>query len=220
MTETHDPASDDAARGESNAQGAPGDLVQGIRERGARRRRRLPLWLWVALLFSLVPTLGGALAWCVGGQIPEVHEVRVERTLAAPVDEVWDALVDVEAYPAWRDVLASVTLLDPGPPGPVWREVWVGSKNESITLQTIAAERSQRWEIRVIDTSESFGGTWVFTLTPEGNATRVELMERGAIPGNVARFVMHRMVPGGVAYYADLWLSSFEARFAASSPER
>jgi uncharacterized protein YndB with AHSA1/START domain len=206
------PPSVDGASDVGDAARAPAGVLDAVRERGARRRRKLPWWLWFALLFSLVPTSMAAAAWILGSRLPVEHEVRVERVFPMEAEVVWEALTDVREFPQWRTQIERIDLLDPGPPGPVWREVWTGSRTEALTLRTERYEKPHLWEIEVIDATDTFSGRWVFELRPaeDGSGTHVSLTERGAIPRVFVRFAMYYLVPDGMAYYPGLWLEEFE----------
>ncbi|MCV7198098.1 SRPBCC family protein [Mycobacterium angelicum] len=100
-------------------------------------------------------------------------EIHLERTIAAPVEEVFDWLADPVNLTAAPLVLTSAYAKDSSPGAGAVREVTcVGPRfREHIT----AYDRPHSYSYLIVESFPPFnhqGGT--LTFTPSGNATRVE----------------------------------------------
>ncbi|WP_206054087.1 SRPBCC family protein [Nocardioides iriomotensis] len=108
--------------------------------------------------------------------------------VAAPVDRVWEVLVDVERWPEWTDSVSSVRLLDTGP-------LAVGSRVQvsqpriptgEYTVTALEPGSSFTWEQR--QPGSRVSAHHACTPLPDGG-TRVELavVMSGALGGVVGR---------------------------------
>jgi uncharacterized membrane protein len=108
--------------------------------------------------------------------------------VAAPADQVWDVLVDVERWPEWTDSVSSARLLDSGP-------LAVGSRAEisqpriptgTYTVTALEPGRAFTWEQR--QPGSKVVAHHTCAPLPDGG-TRVELgvVMSGALGGVVGR---------------------------------
>ncbi len=115
-------------------------------------------------------------------------DVRTRIDVGAPVDRVWDVLVDVERWPEWTDSVTSVRRLDPGP-------LAVGSRVEvsqpriptgTYTVTAVDPGRAFTWEQR--QPGSTVSAHHECAQTPDGG-TQVELrvVMSGAVGGVVGR---------------------------------
>lgn len=140
-------------------------------------------WLLVAVgaLLAL-----GALVYVIGGLLPQSHAATVRTRIGHPPAEVYAALEDVRASPAWRSDLREVEVIS-GPGEPLrWRE---NGKYGSITFEREDARPGQRLVGRIADTSQGFGGRWVFQLAPAADGTELTVTEEGEVYSPLFRFV-------------------------------
>lgn len=92
------------------------------------------------------------------------YESEVE--LAAPMDEVFEVLVDIEGWGDWDPSIRTVLALDDGPPAAGSRhEVTVGFYGKAIEQvhEIIELEEPSRL---VVETSGRASGRWTFDLSP------------------------------------------------------
>ena len=129
----------------------------------------------------------GVLAWGVGRSLPPDHSVTVVDTLAAAPDSTWDALTDVWAYPQWRPGVDAVEIiaLDGRP---AWREQ--GPSGE-FTFEIVDVDPPHHMVTRLAGADLPVGGTWSWSLRPEGDGTIVEVREEGTIRSPIQRFLAH-----------------------------
>ena len=140
----------------------------------------------IAILAVLVVAIGFAL--------PERHRAVVRAHYAQPADLVHHAIVDVAAAPRWRSGVDSVQILVQEPL--TWREYgdW-----GTLTMEMVEASPS-RIVTRIADTSQGFGGTWTFEVTPDVRGTTLTITEDGEVYHPILRF-MSKFIFG---YYAGL----------------
>lgn len=139
-------------------------------------------WVFRALAALIALVL---LVVLVGYLLPRDHVATVEARLDASPEEVWAALTDVDAYPAWRRGVERVERLAAGDELPAWREV--GSSTMRLGVE--ARDPGRRWVVRILDEDLPFGGTWTYRLEPEGGGTRITLTEEGSVHNPIFRFV-------------------------------
>ena len=94
----------------------------------------------------------------------------------APPEKIWNALIDAENYPTWWKSIRRVETIAPGEPngiGRTTRTTWQTFLPYGFTFDT----RVTRLEWQHSLALEAFGeltGKGLWTLTPAGNATRVQ----------------------------------------------
>ena len=135
-------------------------------------------WIAGVLLLLAVVVFG------VGALLPEQHTAIVRAVVPSPLDSVYAALADVEASPAWRSDLDSVRVLSQSP----LRWVEHGEFGP-ITYARFIEAPPGRLGTRIEDAGGAFGGRWVWGLEPEGDATRVTVMEEGEVYNPAFRFL-------------------------------
>ncbi|NHC16105.1 type II toxin-antitoxin system RatA family toxin [Motilibacter deserti] len=103
--------------------------------------------------------------------------VDVEMTMHAPVQQVWDAVVDVESYPRYMETVKSVKELRRLPDGSretEWSVLLKGSTLEWVERDVVLeGERKVVFEQTDGDL-EVFEGEWTVTEQPDGTV-RVRL---------------------------------------------
>ena len=140
-------------------------------------------WALIAVgtLVLLVVIIAG-----IGYTLPVAHTARRSATLRAAPADVWAAITDVTAYPAWRGDVESVEVLAPVNGRQSWRET---GTNGTITYATERVDPSTRLVTRIADTDLPFGGEWEYELSPDGAGTRLVITERGEVYNPIFRFV-------------------------------
>jgi uncharacterized protein YndB with AHSA1/START domain len=115
-------------------------------------------------------------------------EQRISVDVAAPVERVWEVLVDVERWPEWTDSVSSARLLDTGPLA-VGARVQVSQPRiptGEYTVTALEPGSSFTWEQR--QPGSTVSAHHACTPLPDGG-TRVELtvVMSGALGGVVGR---------------------------------
>ena len=144
----------------------------------------------------------------VGALLPEEHTATSHATINAPPDSVWDALTEVEEFPAWRDDVGRVELMPPRDGHRMWREI---GKHDAVMYEEVEAERPRRLVARIADPSLPYGGSWTYVVAPERDGSRVTITEDGVVRNPVFRFVS-RFILGHHATQ-DAFLRALGRRF-------
>lgn len=123
-------------------------------------------------------------------------QVTVERRIAAPTAQVWEALTDVEASPRLVDGIERVEMLN-GPPfdvGTRWRETRrMFGKEATEEMYVTACEAPERYVVEA--DSRGVHYTSEFTLAPEQDeATTVSLAfssetDKQSLTGTMGKFL-------------------------------
>ncbi len=156
---------------------------------------RFLVWTGVALL-----VLAG-LVVLVGWLLPATREGRAEVVIAAPPARIVAVIADVEAQPDWREGIAAVEQTAEG-----WVEVT--ARGERITF---LAEEMGEAGIRLRFTSDAgYSGSWEAALVPDGDSTRVSVVERATMPSPLGR-ILARLLFDPEAF-ATTYLAALKAR--------
>lgn len=162
---------------------------------------------WLAIILGgLIILL--ALIWIAGSSLPREHRAASRITLRRPVDSVWAVVRDPMALKGvWRE-LTSVSQHTDGQGREVWEE-----KVGGFDLRLIVAE-SQPPERLVMNVDSppgaSFGGRWVYQLSPTAGGTTVQVAEEGWI-GPAPFRLMSKLI--GYHRSVDGYLSALAAKF-------
>ncbi|MBW8752154.1 MAG: SRPBCC family protein [Propionibacteriales bacterium] len=110
------------------------------------------------------------------------RELRAETTIAAPPDQVWEALTDLRRMPGWSPELVRMVPLKPG--GLKVGQHYLGlNRRKAVvwpTRSVVAAVedgRSLAWDTR------SSGARWIYELEPESGGTKV--VHRRPVPRRI-----------------------------------
>ncbi len=164
-------------------------------------------WLLLAGSILVVIIL---VALVIGWSLPVKHSASRRATFAAPPEAVWTAITDVDAFPQWRSDVKNVERL----PDRDGRASWVeDGSNGRIAFAVERSEPPRLLVSRIADPHLPFGGTWMYTLTPESGGTTLVITEDGEIYNPIFR-VLSRFVFGYEATMAS-YLASLETKIAA-----
>ena len=140
---------------------------------------------WVLWTLAALAALVAVVA-VIGWLLPVKHEATRNAYINRPIDRVYADISDVEAYPSWLEGV------------------------EPVKVEIEEAVAPSRFVTRIADPDQPFGGTWTFTLAPEGAGTRVTIVEHGEVYNPIFRF-MSRFVFGHTATM-DAFLRSLANR--------
>lgn len=116
----------------------------------------------------------------VGWLLPAAREGRAEAVIAAPAAAVVAVIADVEAQVGWRTGIAAVERTAGG-----WVEVT--ARGERITF---VAEEMGEARVQLSFASDAgYSGTWEAVLTPEGQGSRIAVVERAVVPSPLGRIL-------------------------------
>lgn len=134
------------------------------------------------IVLILVALIG--LVFLIGSLLPVAHTAIVRADYGVTPVEVLNAIADVEASPAWRDDIDSVTVLQRDPLR--WRE---SGKFGDLTFEREAFDPERRIVARIADTSQGFGGTWTYEVEPTATGTALTVTENGEVYNALFRFM-------------------------------
>lgn len=137
----------------------------------------------------------------IGWRLPSVREGRAETVIAALPEHVLSVIADVEAQPDWRAGIARVTRTPEG-----WEEVTARGE----TIRFVAEEMDvQRIRLRFLS-DRGYAGTWEARLAPEGDGTRISVVERAEIRSPLGRILARLMFDPEA--FATRYLAALKAR--------
>lgn len=134
----------------------------------------------------------GLLVFIVGGALPRDHVASVRARFAQPPERVYATIADVEASPAWRSDLERVDVLSADGEPLRWRET---GRFGVLTFVREDEVTNRRLVGRIADTSQGFGGRWIYEIEPAEGATLLTITEEGEVYSPIFRF-MARFVFG------------------------
>lgn len=135
---------------------------------------RFLVWICVALL------LLAGLVFLAGWLLPATREGRAEVVIAAPPAQIVAVIADVEAQASWRAGIAAVERTGDG-----WTEVTARGERISFLAEEMGEAR-----IRLRFASDAgYSGTWEAVLVPEGDGTRISVVERAEVPSPLGRIL-------------------------------
>lgn len=120
----------------------------------------------------------------------------VHATIAAPVEDVWDTLVDVRTYPQWLVGARRIRAVDDGWPAPgtaFHHEVGVGPIRIADRTRSVAVDERRRLELDV-RARPAMHGTVTFELRPTPEGTEVTLEEHPIGPYRLLAPVMAPLI--------------------------
>lgn len=183
-----------------------------------RRKSRVGIWVAQGLLTLL---LLGAIAfgalWLIGSKMPEESTVTVAVLIAAPRAEAFRIAASPSEYPTWRPEVTAVEMLEPSDGNIRWREEWGDGPPVELILTDYVQDELLR--VRIVDTTNTFSGTWTFSFSDQEGRTRVEINEVGRIPNPVIRLLARKFSPGGPEHYPRLWLTRLTEALGDENPE-
>lgn len=141
------------------------------------------IWKWGLVTVGILVAVA-AIIYIIGVVLPPGHVARAERLIPLNVEATAARLRDVRAYPSWRGEI-DLEILSEDPEGVSYVETQDG---ERITYRLTEPEPGRRFVATLIDPSLPFGGHWTITLTPQGEATMVQIEEAGEIRDPLYRF--------------------------------
>jgi len=163
----------------------------------------------LALLVLIVAVLG--IAWLDGSTLSYDHSASVTGTVNAPPATVFAKIADVAHGPEWRPQVQSVTVASATPGHEVWTEDL--GHGQQMSFLAVRNEPNIRRDVKLDDAGASYGGTWVYELSPgpTPGTTTLKITENGYIKPAIYRFVMKHVI--GMTYNLNIYLKNMQAAF-------
>jgi uncharacterized protein YndB with AHSA1/START domain len=160
-----------------------------------------------AVLLLLV--LAAVIVYADGARMPVNHSVSVTGVVNAPPEKVFGLIANVAHGADWRAGVKSVSTLMPDN----GRDHWVEHlrHGQYMTFLATRTEPPTRREVTLDDPRASYGGTWIYELSPgpSPNTTTLHITETGFIKPPIYRFVMNRVV--GSTHNLDQYMKDIQA---------
>ncbi len=106
----------------------------------------------------------------------------------APADSIWYLLKDTYRYNTQRHEVAGTEMLVDSGNYRKWREHT--NLFGGMLLETVRETPPQILETRMIESGFGMKGIWTFTLTPEGEKTKITISENSVTDGFVMRSIL------------------------------
>jgi Polyketide cyclase / dehydrase and lipid transport. len=160
---------------------------------------------WVLLVLAVAVVVVGGVA-AIGLTLPEAHVVSRSAILSAPPDTVWGLVTNVSDYPKWRKDVQRVEQIA-GVPRLTWREF---SSHDKMTYEVIKMEPKSHFVSQIADKGLGFGGSWDYTIEPDGKGSKITITESGQVYNPLFRFVSEYVI--GQTATLDKYLTALSAR--------
>ena len=158
----------------------------------------------------LVLLVAGIAIYADGAHLPYDHSVSVTGVVAASQDKVFALITNVAHGSDWRPAVKSVSTLEPDN----GRDHWVEhlDHGQYMTFLATRTEAPTRREVLLDDPGASYGGTWIYELSPgpSPNTTSLRITETGFIKPPIYRFVMKRVI--GPTSNLDQYMKDIQAK--------
>lgn len=171
-----------------------------------------------SVIFRVLLVLGAlvGVVLAIGLGLPRDHTATSRITIERPPDSVWAVVRDLGALvDTWSEIRSARRL-----PSVDGKEVWEQDFNGvPMRLVVVSADPPRRLVTKVdAGKDAAFGGTWTYTLAPEGRAnTTVTVTEDGYVRNPFFRVLMGLM---GVHRTTDSYLRALSDKFGeAARPE-
>ncbi|MEI6739417.1 MAG: SRPBCC family protein [Gemmatimonadaceae bacterium] len=168
---------------------------------------------WILFVMGAIAAL--VIALLVGGLVtPRVHTLA--RTVVVPraAAETWAVIREVGRYADWRHDLEFAEVVDTDQPQPRWRET---STRGSVTFGITRDVAPTTMVAVILDEDLPIEGEWTWTVTPEGDGTRVTITERGSIKNPIIRFIAAHLL--GYHRSMDTYLRALAQHLGVARPE-
>ena len=170
--------------------------------------------MWALIIIVALITL----PVIIGFLMPVRYEGRAAVEYDRSVQEVWDALQDVEVHPMTGKMMKSVEILPADEGRPAWKEDM--GRGEVITVTTTAYEPPHRMIREMSSATVNMTSRWEYALEAAGQGCRVTLtgvsdIEKGTWHTPIFRLMM--VVAGGVKKGLDIQLDMVAATLGAEA---
>lgn len=146
---------------------------------------------WVGIVLGSLIALV-ALVALVGLFLPKSHVATSTARYARSADEVFKAISDFAALPAWRKDLTKIERRPDQNGHSVWRE---DGDFGSITYEVTEMVPPKRLVTRIADPDLPFSGSWTYEVKPVAGGATLTITENGEVKNPIFRF-MSRFVFG------------------------
>jgi uncharacterized protein YndB with AHSA1/START domain len=166
------------------------------------------------LVLLVLLIAGVVVVYADGASLPLNHSVSITGVVPAPPEKVFALITNVANGAAWRPAVKSVTTLRPDN----GRDHWVENLDHGqfMTFLAVRTVPPTRREVQLDDPRASYGGTWIYELSPGPSpaTTTLRITETGFIKPPVYRFVMAHVF--GPTHNLDQYMTDIKA--AAGKP--
>jgi len=121
-----------------------------------------------------------------GASMKAQHVARASRLFAAPPERVWTALLSIRQLPFDRSDLANIDSPVEKNRMPASLEV-LGSP---IRIEAPTQHRPVQLVVKTVEPGLAYSGSWTIVLAPEGDTTRVTIVEDATIRSRALRFLV------------------------------
>lgn len=143
---------------------------------------KIVLWILGALAGFV------ALVAITGFFLPREHHVsRSLKLVKTPPDVVWAAISNHAEDPTWRGDVAATTRLTDAHGHAVWQDQF--KNGQRMSYETVESIPNQKLVRLIVDSGGPFGGTWTYSLKPEGAGTRITITEDGWVSNPIFKVV-------------------------------
>lgn len=139
---------------------------------------------WLAIAIGALVGLGLVIT-AIGAMLPRAHVARAEALISAPPARAAAMVRDVEAQPQWRRGVTAIEMVERRADGLRYTE---RQGRDAILFDFAETVPDARFTGTIADPKLPFGGTWTWDLVPEGEGTRVRIVEDGEVKNPVFRF--------------------------------
>jgi uncharacterized protein YndB with AHSA1/START domain len=168
----------------------------------------MKILLRVLVAIIAVALVVGAIAYGIGSTLPVNHTVSVTGIIPAPPAKVFARIVDVANGATWRPEIKSVKVLPPNN----GRDAWVEDVGHGQTMAflAVATDAPSRREVTLDDPSATYGGTWLYELSPgpSSDQTTLTITETGYVRPPFYRFMMAHIM--GPTYNLDHYMADMK----------
>lgn len=152
-----------------------------------RQRRRRAMMVRIV---ALAPLVAGVVSWGIGLALGPVHQERTSKSYSSSPEAVWAALVDLDGMPGWRRDLAKVERLPVENGAARWLEI--GVRGRRSVLERVESVPQHRMTV-VAARGDHLGFRWTYQLAPDGNGTRLEVVEERTVRNPAIRAIVRML---------------------------
>ncbi len=123
------------------------------------------------------------LIFIIGWLLPVKHTAGIRIHLPTSPTQVWQRITGFSDFPQWRSDLQSVQILTDS----TWVEI--DKRRHQIPYRLEIIKSDHQLITRIDGVNLPFGGSWTYTLEPEGQGTVLSIVENGEVYNPLFRFV-------------------------------